>query len=253
MVASGGRRGEAEADGGGRIHGGDFSAGGGSGRHCVRAEPADCGGAIFVQGAKTRFSDCRCRLSRRRKWRDGRACATSKPLADDLEGEVCRDPCQAPRQGVAMSVNIEPLAEWARQVSRRWRPMHPPVFPDGPPTRADVELALELIGELDGEPRVVLVDGQAVARVDWPVTDRAIAFLLELHKSSATPDHVGLIPVDVGIHFFDFFADPVDPGTISRTVSFTLEIAELPSPCQNCGDPQMCRNPSRHSMVASRQ
>lgn len=48
-------------------------------------------------------------------------------------------------------VHIEPLAPWMRKT--RFRAMHPPVFPAGPPTRDDAELALALIAELDDESR----------------------------------------------------------------------------------------------------
>ena len=51
-----------------------------------------------------------------------------------------------------MSVTVEPLPQWARKVSRRLRPVHKPLF-ENPPTRADVELALALIAELDPESR----------------------------------------------------------------------------------------------------
>ena len=46
-----------------------------------------------------------------------------------------------------MTVNIEPMPAWMRRT--RFRPCPPPVFPDGPPTRDEIELALALYDELD--------------------------------------------------------------------------------------------------------
>lgn len=49
-----------------------------------------------------------------------------------------------------MTVVIKPLpAAWVGKP--RFRPLHPPVFPDGDPTPDDLELALELFEALDAE------------------------------------------------------------------------------------------------------
>lgn len=50
------------------------------------------------------------------------------------------------------TVIVEPLPLWARQLPRRLRPVHPPIF-DGEPTPTDAALALALIDELDDESR----------------------------------------------------------------------------------------------------
>lgn len=47
------------------------------------------------------------------------------------------------------TVNIVPLPAWAR--ATRFRPQHPPVFPDGPPTPEERELARELFQALDAD------------------------------------------------------------------------------------------------------
>lgn len=52
-----------------------------------------------------------------------------------------------------MTVHIEPLSPGLRAIPARWRPQVPPIFPDGPPTPADVELARELYLLLDAESR----------------------------------------------------------------------------------------------------
>lgn len=49
-------------------------------------------------------------------------------------------------------VNVHPMPESYRPF-KRFRPMPPPVFPDGAPSAADVRLALELIEALDAESR----------------------------------------------------------------------------------------------------
>ena len=46
-------------------------------------------------------------------------------------------------------VNVVPMPEWARKLSPRLRPMHPPIFAEGEPTRADIEFAIELLKALD--------------------------------------------------------------------------------------------------------
>lgn len=50
-----------------------------------------------------------------------------------------------------MTVNIKPMADWTRKT--QFRPLHPPVFPDGEPTQAEVQLALALFAELDDESK----------------------------------------------------------------------------------------------------
>jgi hypothetical protein len=45
-------------------------------------------------------------------------------------------------------VTIRPLPAGYRKVSERLWPNFPPIF-DGPPTQADIELALALVAELD--------------------------------------------------------------------------------------------------------
>ena len=50
-------------------------------------------------------------------------------------------------------VHVEPMPARVRQIPCRWRPMHPPVFQNGEPTRGDILLALELIDALDEESR----------------------------------------------------------------------------------------------------
>jgi hypothetical protein len=51
-----------------------------------------------------------------------------------------------------MSVNINPLPAWAR--NKKFRSMPPPYFPDGAPSREDVELAIALFAELDPESQL---------------------------------------------------------------------------------------------------
>ena len=48
-------------------------------------------------------------------------------------------------------VHVEPMPARVRQIPCRWRPMHPPIFQNGEPTREDVLLALELVNALDAE------------------------------------------------------------------------------------------------------
>lgn len=62
-----------------------------------------------------------------------------------------------------VAVSITPLPAWARKLDPRLRPMHPPIFPDGEPEQADLELALELIEALDEESRAHY--GHAEARI----------------------------------------------------------------------------------------
>lgn len=50
-----------------------------------------------------------------------------------------------------VAVSITPLPAWARKLDPRLRPMHPPIFPDGEPDRAGLELALDLIEALDAD------------------------------------------------------------------------------------------------------
>lgn len=49
------------------------------------------------------------------------------------------------------TVNVRPLPVWARNLNSRLWPLHPPIFPDGEPDRADLELALDLVGALDAD------------------------------------------------------------------------------------------------------
>ena len=51
------------------------------------------------------------------------------------------------------TVNIRPLTPGLRAIPVRWRPQFPPIFPDGLPTSADIELARELYLLLDDESR----------------------------------------------------------------------------------------------------
>lgn len=48
-------------------------------------------------------------------------------------------------------VQIHPLPLWARSISERLRPGHPPIFTEGNPTADDRALAAALIAELDEE------------------------------------------------------------------------------------------------------
>ncbi len=48
-----------------------------------------------------------------------------------------------------MTVTITPMPASARD--KRFRPLHPPIFPDGAPTPDEIELALALFAELDSE------------------------------------------------------------------------------------------------------
>lgn len=50
-------------------------------------------------------------------------------------------------------VNIEPMSAGIRSIPKRLRPWHPPIFPDGDPTKEDIELARALFEELDEESR----------------------------------------------------------------------------------------------------
>jgi hypothetical protein len=49
------------------------------------------------------------------------------------------------------TVNVRPLPVWARNLNPRLWPIHPPIFPDGEPDRAGLELALDLIEALDAD------------------------------------------------------------------------------------------------------
>lgn len=59
------------------------------------------------------------------------------------------------------TVNIQPLSDWARKITPWLRPMPPPIFTDGEPTRADRELALELWRALDRESQAWYGDLEA--------------------------------------------------------------------------------------------
>lgn len=50
-----------------------------------------------------------------------------------------------------MNVNITLMPAWARQM--KYKPLHPPIFPDGDPTQDELELALALFAELDDESK----------------------------------------------------------------------------------------------------
>jgi len=50
-------------------------------------------------------------------------------------------------------VHIEPMPAAIRAIPAKWRPIPTPPFPDGPPTDADIALALELFALLDPESR----------------------------------------------------------------------------------------------------
>jgi hypothetical protein len=50
---------------------------------------------------------------------------------------------------VTTVVQISPLPAWARKT--KFRPLPPPIFPDGDPAPEDRELALALFAELDPE------------------------------------------------------------------------------------------------------
>ena len=51
------------------------------------------------------------------------------------------------------TVNIKPMPATYRSIPEKFRPCHPPVFPDGKPSAEDVELARELFRELDEESK----------------------------------------------------------------------------------------------------
>lgn len=56
--------------------------------------------------------------------------------------------------GVGMAkVVVRPLPQKCREISPQWRPSHPPIFPDGPPSAQDIELARALFRELDDESK----------------------------------------------------------------------------------------------------
>lgn len=76
-----------------------------------------------------------------------------------------------------MRVQIKPLPDGFRSVSRRWWCMHPPIFPTGAvPTREDLEVAIALLEEL------AKVDPQSF---DWYGGERTVA---DLRKSAAGAD-----------------------------------------------------------------
>ena len=52
-----------------------------------------------------------------------------------------------------MSVSIKPLPSGFRSIAPRLWCQHPPIFPDGEPSRDDIALAIELIEALDDESR----------------------------------------------------------------------------------------------------
>ena len=49
------------------------------------------------------------------------------------------------------TVNIVPMPLYWRGKSSKYRPMPPPIFPEGPATEDDIELARELFKALDEE------------------------------------------------------------------------------------------------------
>lgn len=51
------------------------------------------------------------------------------------------------------TINIAPMPANIRAIPKKWLPMHSPVFPDGPPTDADIALARELFDLLDDESK----------------------------------------------------------------------------------------------------
>lgn len=52
-----------------------------------------------------------------------------------------------------MTIRIAPMPHTMREMPAHWRPTPPPMFPDGAPTAADRELAIELWRALDLESR----------------------------------------------------------------------------------------------------
>ena len=48
-------------------------------------------------------------------------------------------------------VQITPMPAGIRNIPKKWRPQHPPIFPYGAPSNQDIALARELIRELDEE------------------------------------------------------------------------------------------------------
>lgn len=55
------------------------------------------------------------------------------------------------REREMATVNIMPMPQWCRKISAKFRQMPPPIFPDGPPSEEDMELARELFRALDSE------------------------------------------------------------------------------------------------------
>jgi hypothetical protein len=47
-------------------------------------------------------------------------------------------------------VQVSPMPLWVRRINK-FRPQHPPIFPEGVPTDEERELAKALIAELDQE------------------------------------------------------------------------------------------------------
>lgn len=52
-----------------------------------------------------------------------------------------------------MTVEVNPMPTAYRSISKKFRPMPPPVFPDGQPTADEITLARELFELLDTESR----------------------------------------------------------------------------------------------------
>lgn len=46
-------------------------------------------------------------------------------------------------------VSIKPMPLNLRAIPREWWPGHPPIFPNGEPTHAEIELAIALFEKLD--------------------------------------------------------------------------------------------------------
>ena len=62
-----------------------------------------------------------------------------------------------------MTATITMLPSWARKT--RFKPLPPPVFPDGDPTPDDIELALALFAELDADSQAWYGGPQFVERL----------------------------------------------------------------------------------------
>ena len=48
-------------------------------------------------------------------------------------------------------VHVNPMPKGIRAIPERWRPLPPPIFPNGDPSPEDIELARELFLALDPE------------------------------------------------------------------------------------------------------